>query len=181
MIIVNLYGGPGSGKSTMRADVFRQLKQRGVNCEEVTEFAKVCVWEGRFSALKCQPFIFAQQLYATQMLSESVDVVVTDSPLLLCHYYASLQGRDPESFYTYMRDAAAQFVSMDYFLTRAGQYKTDGRMQNEEEANQVGDDIQAMLDHQGVDYRELVGNDTSAGHIVHWVMQRLDADKRHQY
>ena len=32
--VINLFGGPGSGKSTMRARIFSELKYLGVNCEE---------------------------------------------------------------------------------------------------------------------------------------------------
>ena len=40
MIVVNLFGGPGCGKSTTAAWLFNQLKERGINCEYVTEFPK---------------------------------------------------------------------------------------------------------------------------------------------
>ena len=51
MLIINLFGAPGAGKSTGAAYVFSQLKAAGVNAELVTEFAKDKVWEankGRF-------------------------------------------------------------------------------------------------------------------------------------
>ena len=40
MLVVNLTGAPGAGKSTGAAYVFSQLKMRGINCELVTEYAK---------------------------------------------------------------------------------------------------------------------------------------------
>ena len=66
-IMVNLWGGPGTGKSTLMADVFAELKWRGVDCEQAPEFAKEKVWESTDSeldeqivppALRCQPYIF---------------------------------------------------------------------------------------------------------------------------
>lgn len=39
-IYVNLYGGPGSGKSTTAAGVVSQLKLLSINAELVTEYAK---------------------------------------------------------------------------------------------------------------------------------------------
>jgi hypothetical protein len=42
-ILVNLYAGPGTGKSTMAANVFSELKWMGVNCELALEFAKTKV------------------------------------------------------------------------------------------------------------------------------------------
>ena len=45
MILVNLYGAPGSGKSTGAAYIFSKLKMAGVDAELVTEFAKDKLWE----------------------------------------------------------------------------------------------------------------------------------------
>ena len=39
-MIINLFGGPGTGKSTGAAYIFAKLKMCGVNCELITEFAK---------------------------------------------------------------------------------------------------------------------------------------------
>ena len=43
-LIVNLYGGPGCGKSTGAAYLFSKLKMAGVDAEYVPEFAKDKVW-----------------------------------------------------------------------------------------------------------------------------------------
>ena len=45
MILVNLYGAPGAGKSSGAAYIFSKLKMAGVNAELVTEFAKDKVYE----------------------------------------------------------------------------------------------------------------------------------------
>ena len=45
MLVVNLFGTPGAGKSTGAAYIFSNLKMRGINAELVTEFAKDMVWE----------------------------------------------------------------------------------------------------------------------------------------
>lgn len=51
-IVINLFGAPGAGKSTLAADIFSKLKRRQVKCELITEFAKDCVYEGNVCALK---------------------------------------------------------------------------------------------------------------------------------
>lgn len=45
--VINLYGGPGTGKSSTAGMLFAHLKLRGVNCEYVQEYAKDAAWEGR--------------------------------------------------------------------------------------------------------------------------------------
>ena len=51
-IVINLFAGPGVGKSTTAARVFAELKLKGVNCEMALEFAKDKVWEESFTACK---------------------------------------------------------------------------------------------------------------------------------
>jgi len=45
MIVVNLLGSPGVGKSTGAAYIFAMLKFRDLNVELITEFAKDKVYE----------------------------------------------------------------------------------------------------------------------------------------
>ena len=59
-ICCNLFGSPGSGKSTMAALVFSRLKMLNINCELVTEFAKDKVWENNNTALANQLYVFAK-------------------------------------------------------------------------------------------------------------------------
>lgn len=40
VIVINLMGGPGSGKSTVASGIFYRLKKMGVNCELALEFVK---------------------------------------------------------------------------------------------------------------------------------------------
>lgn len=58
-LVVNLFGGPGSGKSTGAAYVFARLKMLGYNAELVTEFAKDKTWEKNETALAAQDYITA--------------------------------------------------------------------------------------------------------------------------
>ncbi len=61
-LIVNLFGGPGAGKSTMAAGLFSELKWRGINCELATEYAKEKVWEESYAIFENQIYIFGKQL-----------------------------------------------------------------------------------------------------------------------
>lgn len=59
---VNLFGGPGAGKSTTAASLFAEMKKLGKNVELVTEVAKDFVWEERQKTLEIQPYITVKQL-----------------------------------------------------------------------------------------------------------------------
>ncbi len=94
MVVINLFGGPGTGKSTVAAYIFAMLKQYGLNAEYVSEFAKDKTWEGSFvdefgvvevkhKAFECQPYLTAKQYWKQCRLRGCVDVVVTDSPMIV--------------------------------------------------------------------------------------------------
>ena len=40
MLVINLFGAPGAGKSTGAAYIFSLLKMYGINAELITEYAK---------------------------------------------------------------------------------------------------------------------------------------------
>ena len=93
MIVVNLYGGPGAGKSTGAAYVFSRLKEAGVVAELVTEFAKDLTWD-HSRAILDQMFVFGTQYHRLARLElDGVQVAVTDSPLLLSVVYAKNDTR----------------------------------------------------------------------------------------
>lgn len=81
-LIVNLYGGPGTGKSTTAAGLFYKLKEAGINSEYIQEYAKDKTWQADYFTLECQPYITSKQLYRLHRVLDKVDVVVTDSPLI---------------------------------------------------------------------------------------------------
>lgn len=138
--VVNLFGGPGTGKSTTAAHLFAQLKQRNINCELVREYAKDVVWEGRISLLENQVYIFAKQLKRQVDLVGKVDVIVTDSPLLLSMVY----NDDPDLHALVLKEYN-KFTNVNVMLGREKPYQPAGRVQTEDEARGLDDTIRRML------------------------------------
>ena len=174
MLVVNLYGGPGVGKSTIQADVFRRLKQAGINAEIMTEYAKLLTWEERWPALACQPLIFGKNLYEMTILRDKVDVLVLDSPLLFSALYGAHSAlTHPQSFFDAVADFSAQFETIDYLLRRVVAYDTNGRRQNAEQSDQVHLDCVALLERYSIPYTELPGDTRAGDRIFNDVLNRL--------
>jgi dephospho-CoA kinase len=69
MNVINFFGGPSCGKSTIAAYVFSQLKIKNYSCEYVNEYAKDCVYEGRSTVLlNDQLYVLAKQNHKLKML-----------------------------------------------------------------------------------------------------------------
>lgn len=174
-LIVNLYGAPCAGKSTTRADVFCKLKTAGVNCEEVYETAKKLTWANREKELTCQPYIFAKQLRDIEMLNGQVDVIVTDSPLLLSRFYTMkyCPTKYPASFLALVHEQSNMFNSLNYWIDRVGTYNSSGRNQNEQQSDEIRDELLGMLDSLEISYKRVPGQEGTAAVIVDDVLFRL--------
>ena len=83
MLVINLFGVPGAGKSTGAAYVFSQLKMKGINAELITEFAKDKVWENNEEVFKNQAYLFGKQSYKMSRLEIRLNVLLQ---IALSHY-----------------------------------------------------------------------------------------------
>lgn len=174
-IIVNLFGQPCAGKSTVRADVFRCLKQQGVNCEEVYETAKKLSWTKRHKELTSQPYIMGKQLRDLEVLIGQVDVIVTDSPLLLCEFYNRKYraGHYPAAFGQFVIEQFIAMGGVNYFLKPAGAYNPAGRNQDEVEAELIGLELRALMDENHIAYDVMIGDDMAGPSIAKAVYKQL--------
>jgi hypothetical protein len=169
MLVVNLFAGPGAGKSTMAATVFADLKRRGVCAELVTEFAKDLTWEGNQRALDCQPYVFGQQLWRMERLRErGVEVIVTDSPLLLSTVYmpAGWPGPKEHHWEEFVLAETREWNSLNFLVRRKRTFDQRGRNQTEAEATALDEIITRRLDYFEVFYREVDGTPEGAAHVA---------------
>lgn len=140
-LVINLFGGPGCGKSTTMARLFADLKTRGYNVEMVSEFAKDLVYEQRQETMKDELYIFAKQHHRLFRVIDKVDIVITDRPILLTNIYASLYLPDDEfrsDLKRLVRTTFNNFNNLNIMLNREGiEYKTEGRLQDLEQSKEI--------------------------------------------
>lgn len=167
-IFINLFGGPGSGKSTLCGSVFAKLKKSGVDCELALEYVKDLVWEESFKKIENQVYIFAKQQHTLFRLNGKVDVVITDSPLINSIIY--YKG-DNEHFEKFVLAEFNRLNSVNYYIKRAFAYVENGRMQNLEEAIKVDIKYKDFLNENDIPYSVL--NADNEDIIVNDILQKL--------
>ena len=154
-LIVNLFGGPGTGKSTLMAKIFSELKVQGYDCEMVTEFAKDLVWEKRNETFKDELYIFAKQNHRLFRVNGKVDIIVTDRPLLLTNAY----NQDDKELCSLCLKTFNQYNNLNFLLKRQTVYQENGRNQSEKEAMQIDKITEDLLESNEINYYTVNNND----------------------
>lgn len=164
MKVINLWGGPGSGKSTTAAGLFSHMKLRQKKVELVTEFAKDLTYEKSFITLSNQFAVSGQQDHRLRRLVDHVDYAITDSPLPLGIFYAS--GVYKSGWFTNaIWGAYSSYDNVNFFIRRVKPYATFGRTQTEIEADQICIDMEKFMMSQQIEYNVIDGNETAPQQI----------------
>lgn len=157
----------------MAASVFSELKWMGANCELVTEYAKDKVWENSLDILDNQLYILGKQYHRLHRLKGKVDIAVTDSPLMLSHFYGEAWGQPFLDMVTAVHKA---FDNVNFFIEREKKYVKYGRLQSKEEAEQIDLNILDVLDSKDVDYIGVQGNRGGVAMALSHIMKRYNGN-----
>jgi predicted ATPase len=169
--VINLWGGPGSGKSTIAAGLFSAMKSRGMSVELVREYVKDVVWDTRGINWYDQPYFLGKQWKKEAMLYGKVDYIITDSPF----EFSAVYGRHYVGI-TFLDEYVANLKKFagehgvtyhDIFIVRDKPYVCSGRNETEEEAKKI-DGI--MSEHLGKNKAWVLGDPTiCVPSILNWV------------
>lgn len=167
-IIINLFGGPGSGKSTVASGLHFTFKSKGLSCDAPYEFPKQVAWEDNTSQITDQLYILANQHRGIVRSYGKVNYIILDSPLLLSLVYKNgYTGEYPAKFYndsfdTMVMELFNSYENVNIFLERPEkQFEQEGRFQNKEESEEVDNKIKKILEENEIPYHNVkVNNDT---------------------
>lgn len=161
--VINIFAGPGAGKSTTAAILFGRMKLRGLKTELVTEYAKDKVWEKSFGVLGNQLYVFGKQYHKLWRLQEEVDYAVVDSPLAMSLYYGKACG---DTFKKLVIEEHNRWPSLNIFLERVKPYQKYGRYQDEDGARAVDRELRTIIDEAGISCETVPGNDMAPDRIL---------------
>lgn len=154
---INLYGGPGAGKSTTAAQLFAELKRDGQSVELASEYVKTWAYQDREVKAFDQIYLLGKQMnYEYRFISHGVKNVVTDSPVFLSYVYAkkffgNVGIHEPmlEIIKAYERENP----SLNIVLERGDKpYDPNGRWQTHDEAKEIDSLIRDELEERHIEY-----------------------------
>ena len=158
--IINLFGGPGIGKSSIAAGITYKLKKNHITCDNPYEFPKLLAWDENHSAIADQLYVLANQHRGIVKSYGKVDYIILDSPILLSltykNYYklddypSSLYG---ETFDKMVLDVFNQYDNINIVLERTeGKHNDDERYQNLEQSKELDKVIENSLITNSIQY-----------------------------
>jgi len=159
--VINLFGAPGRGKSSVRSGLFWLMKSHHMSVEEVSEYAKYLVLTGRtWQLTEEQLYLFSKQHHKQLIIERSgYEYAATDSPLQLCSFYA------PNSYYrqfdALVDEASEHFENINFFLTRdiaadnETEFEERGRTHDREASIRVEGQMREFLAKKGLTYTDL--------------------------
>lgn len=153
--VISLVAGPGAGKSTTAAGIFREMKLTQTRkVELVTEVIKDAVYDENKGMLSDQFLLTATQNHCLHRLIGKVDYVISDACLLNGIVYNRFYGTSG------LLDELILSLFQEYdnivvMLPRKAKYEAYGRSQTEEEAKQIDDLFVTVLEELGISYYDL--------------------------
>lgn len=148
--VINLFGGPGCGKSTLAAKLYSELKQQHIEVEYVNEYPKQLVYEENVLSLQNQILVFATQHHRIWTAARHNQIVITDSPILLSTVY------NPQTS-VYLRQLIIemhhQFTNFNILLTRVPSFHSmTGRIHSLQQSAELDQHIEEVLTSIEADY-----------------------------
>jgi nicotinamide riboside kinase len=155
-IVINLIGGPGVGKSILTHELVAKMKRSFFACDISAEYIKRKLREQALKVIQSQIYIFGKQQFQLFTMKDDVDVIVTDSPILLSAIYdktncAFLRGLILKEYKSYK--------NMLYYIERDPNvpYEQEGRYQDLAGAKKVDIKVKGFLKKHKIPYKTIYG------------------------
>ena len=176
--IINIVSGPGAGKTTIAAMIFIRLKLLKYTVEYVQEYAKELVWRKRYRKLNDQFAVSEKQYKCFKAIDGYVDYIVTDGSLLHGLYYNRTNKNNLsniEKTEKYIINFFSKFENIVIFLERGDfEYEKEGRLQNENEAKQIDEQLKKLLMEKEIKYKIFKSNidNEEINNIINYIINQ---------
>ena len=163
--LINLFGGPGIGKSGIAAGITYKMKKKHISVNNPYEFPKRLAWDKNIPAISDQLYVFANQHRGIAECYDKVDYIVIDSPILFSTiYHAEMYGK---VFHDMVIDLHRRYSSVNILLERTeGSHNEKERYQNLKESIGIDTLCKNVLEEVGSKYHTIKVNEDSVKNIM---------------
>ena len=170
-LVINLIGGPCSGKSTVAAELFARLKKMGIKTELVSEYIKDRIYEENKTMPNNQIAIFGMEHYNISNKIGKVEVIVHDGSFINNCIYKSEEN---EEFDNLIISEYKKFNNLDFFIKRGNiEFETYGRIHNLKQSKELDNIIKETYNNNGLNYIEVESRD-AVDKIIPIVLKKLN-------
>lgn len=173
--VINLYGSPCSGKSTIASGLFYKMKIAGFNVELASEWIKGKVYEKAPYPFTDQLYTFANQNKIIRQMIGKVDYVICDSPLLQTCIY---QTREPEIYNQMAYAYYSLYRNIDVVLQRNHEFRQEGRVHTEAQSIVIDKKIEEFLQESGVEYTKTYSS--NALNVIYKMIKKDFHEQQHR-
>lgn len=169
-LIVNLVGGPCSGKSTVAAQLFAELKKRNIVCELVPEYIKEEIYKENQTIPNNQLPLFGAEVYSLDNKIGKVDVIIHDGSLLNNIVYNQEKDQKLEDFIEYW---FGKYNNLSFFIDRGDlKFEEYGRIHTQEQSLELDEIVRSVHDYAG-EPLITVDTKTAVEQIIPIILERL--------
>jgi thymidylate kinase len=177
LIVIDLFAGPGAGKSTNAAGLYSLMKRRYYNVELVREYAKELTYEKDWERLSQQTHVLDEQDRRLRMLVGQVDFAITDGAILNSILYRKDDYHIPDAdFRKIVLAYHNKYNNINFYLKRTKKYVPIGRTQTEEQAKDLDDKALTMLQELQVPFVEIVADNSAPEKMLEYIERLIHQD-----
>ena len=167
--VINLFGGPGAGKSTIAAGLFYYMKIAGYDAGLASEWIKDKVYEGTKYPFKDQLYTIAKQNKKIKQMIGKTDYIICDSPLFLSMVY---QSEEEPIFTQLVLDYFNRYDNINFFIRRHHKYQPTGRIHTEKQSETISIELEELLIKYNIPYVPL-----TSGEALDKILEQLEVKK----
>lgn len=173
--VLNFFGGPGAGKTTVASGVFFHLKTMEYNVEFVQEIAKQFIFENRLDILSNdQLFVLANQNreLLLKYSQQDIDFIVMESPILLSNiYFNELSVYNENLFKEFTLDLFNKYDNINFYVERNNKkFNSQGRIHNEYESKLLDLNILKYLNDNNITFHRVNYDDNFVNTVLNVIL-----------
>ncbi|NCQ52256.1 hypothetical protein GW796_10295 [archaeon] len=162
MLVVNLLGEAGAGKSVTAAGLYYYLSINGFKAEVIPEVAKGYAWESPkddngktivHPIFKQQIFLLGEQNRMLERVNGKIEIAIMECPLVMNAIYKD--DNYHKSFESLVLEQFNSYNNVNFLIERTHTFDNEGRVHTEEESSHVKTKLKTFLERNNIEYQNV--------------------------